>query len=587
MLSLKQNGWKPFPISTSTLKPGNSLISRYPLDADIKKALKNSRWSIDSYRIAVQTYREAKNKEQKHDLLRLIDTIKNDFESEIARNDKRLLQLNKLRGELFELTNQSLLFAKTKTELAVWETDVKKKTTAIKKLETELEEINNNRIYENAFEWRFEFPEVLNNDGDFVGFDVVIGNPPYIRQEELSPIKPVLQNQFKTFAGTADLYVYFVERGMQILRNKGNFIFILPNKWMRAGYGKPLRNWVDSYHIQKIVDFGDLPVFEEATTYPCIWHIEKQASEQKQFWATNIESLDFSDNLQNYITRNSFLVNQQKLPESGWTLVNDSVQKLLEKIKSKGDPLGEYVNGKIFYGIKTGFNEAFVIDAETRDRLIAEDPKSTEIIKPFLAGRDIKRYQQPVSDKFLILFKNGETKKWFGDLKEENAWEKLSDKYPAIANHLKLFEEKCKIRYDKGQYWWELRSCDYYDEFEKPKIMLPDISLKCQALPDFDSGFYAANTAYIIPGLTKSDLGILNSKLVLFFYASITQTIRGGYYRFIRQYLEQIPFIKTDILDEIVTQILQLKQQNPVADTSALEAEIDVMVYQFVWLNGR
>jgi adenine-specific DNA-methyltransferase len=114
------------------IKTGNSLISRYPLDADIKKALKNSRWSIDSYRIAVQTYREAKNKEQKHDLLRLIDTIKNDFESEIARNDKRLLQLNKLRGELFELTNQSQLFAKTKTELAVWETDVKKKTTALK-----------------------------------------------------------------------------------------------------------------------------------------------------------------------------------------------------------------------------------------------------------------------------------------------------------------------------------------------------------------------------------------------------------------------------------------------------------------------
>jgi hypothetical protein len=153
--------------------------------------------------------------------------------------------------------------------------------------------------------------------------------------------------------------------------------------------------------------------------------------------------------------------------------------------------------------------------------------------------------------------------------------------------NLKLFEEKCKIRYDKGQYWWELRSCDYYDEFEKPKIMLPDISLKCQALPDFDSGFYAANTAYIIPGLTKSDLGILNSKLVLFFYASITQTIRGGYYRFIRQYLEQIPFIKTDILDEIVTQILPTQTAKSDSRHLGAGSRNRRNGLPFVWINGR
>jgi adenine-specific DNA-methyltransferase len=265
------------------IKTGNSLISRYSLDADIKKALKNSRWSIDSYRIAVQTYREAKNKEQKHELLRLIDMIKNDFESEISRNDKRLLQLNKLRGELFELTNQSQLFAKSKNELTVWETGVKKKTTNINKLETELEEIKNNRIYENAFEWRFEFPEVLNNDGDFVGFDVVIGNPPYIRQEELSPIKPVLQTSLKPLPELPICMFILLNGECKSLETKAILFLSCLTKWMRAGYGKPLRNWVDSYHIQKIVDFGDLPVFEEATTYPCIWHIEKQASEQKQF----------------------------------------------------------------------------------------------------------------------------------------------------------------------------------------------------------------------------------------------------------------------------------------------------------------
>ena len=569
------------------IKTGNSLISRYALDADIKKALKNSRWNIESYRVAVQTYREAKNKEQKHDLLRLIDTIKNDFESEIARNDKRLLQLNKLRGELFELTNQSQLFAKSKTELTVWENEVKKKTATIKKLETELEEIKNNRIYENAFEWRFEFPEVLNNDGDFTGFDVVIGNPPYIRQEELSPIKPVLQNQFKTFAGTADLYVYFVERGMQILRNKGSFVFILPNKWMRAGYGKPLRNWVDSYKIQRIVDFGDLPVFEEATTYPCIWQIEKQASEQKQFWATNIETLDFSDNLQNYITRNSFLVNQQMLPESGWTLVDDSVQELLEKIKSKGVPLGEYVNGQIYRGVLTGLNEAFVIDSETRDSLIAADQKSTEIIKPFLAGRDIKRYQQPVSDKFLIFTRRG--------IDIEN--------YQAIKKHLLQFREKLEPKPSDykgdnwpgrkpGSYkWFEIQDAvDYYLEFEKEKILWPGISEEITSFA-FDSlNFYGNDNNQMIISSEKYLLAILNSKVSKLFLHSTCDFVRGGFARLKISYVIQIPIclgsneIKFEFENK-VTQILDLKQQNPAADTTALEAEIDEMVYQLYGLT--
>lgn len=585
-------GWEGASLETLpnidiNIKTGNSLISRYPLDANIKKALKNSRWSIDSYRIAVQTYREAKNKEQKHDLLRLIDTIKNDFESEIARNDKRLLQLNKLRGELFELTNQSQLFAKTKTELTIWEIGVKKKTTTIKNLETEIEEIKNNKIYENAFEWRFEFPEVLNNDGDFVGFDVVIGNPPYIRQEELSAIKPVLQNQFKTFAGTADLYVYFVERGMQILRNKGNFIFILPNKWMRAGYGKPLRNWVDSYRIQRIVDFGDLPVFDEATTYPCIWHIEKQASEQKQFWATNIETLYFSDNLQNYITRNSFLVNQQMLPESGWTLVDDSIQKLLEKIKSKGVPLGEYLDGQIYRGVLTGLNIAFVIDTETRDLLIAEDPKSAEILKPFLAGRDIKRYQQPVSDKYLIFTRRG--------IEIEN--------YAAIKKHLLQFREKLEPKPNDykgdnwpgrkpGSYkWYEIQDAvDYFSEFEKEKILWPGISEEITSFAYDSRNYYGNDNNQMIISSEKYLLAILNSKISKLFLHSTCDFVRGGFARLKISYVTQIPIylgsneIKFEFENK-VTQILQLKQQNPAADTSALEAEIDEMVYQLYGLT--
>ena len=369
----------------------------------------------------------------------------------------------------------------SKKEKADWNKKVQQLTEETKKLETEIEEIKANKIFENAFEWRFEFPEVLNDDGDFVGFDVVIGNPPYIRQEEFSGIKPYLQSQFGTYAGTADLYVFFVERGIQILRQKGNFIYILPNKWMRAGYGAALRKWVDSFTIRSIVDFGDLPVFDEATTYPCIWHIEKTTSTEKKFSTTNIETLDFHEGLEEYIETNSYQVNQSLLSSSGWTLSNDQNQQLLEKIKKAGIPLGEYVNGKIFYGIKTGLNEAFVIDKTTRDRLIAENPASEEIIKPFLAGRDIKRYQQPIADNYLILFKSGISQTWFGKLPEDEMWKHIQIKFHSLTKHLSLFQEKAKIRTDQGQYWWELRACVYYDEFEKQKNCFRKPHLKCNS----------------------------------------------------------------------------------------------------------
>ena len=220
------------------IKCGNSLISRYALDADIRKALKRSKWSIDSYRLAVMTYRNAQSKDEKRAMTKLIDEIKNDFESEIASNDKRLLRLRKLRGDLVTLTTQTSLFEQTKAEKATWDKQVTKLTTEIQSVETELEEVKSNKIYENAFEWRFEFPEVLNDEGDFIGFDVVIGNPPYIRQEEIKNQKTHLQNNFKTYTGTADLYVFFVEKGFEIVKKAGHFCYIMPNKWMQAGYGK-------------------------------------------------------------------------------------------------------------------------------------------------------------------------------------------------------------------------------------------------------------------------------------------------------------------------------------------------------------
>src|SRR5690606_1857087 len=185
-IELLKNAYYKNPTELETLpnidiniKCGNSLVSRFAIDSDLSQALKKSKWTIDGYRIAVQTYRNAENKDQKREMERLIADIKSDFRSEISRNDKKAKDLRRFSGELAQMTTQHQLFEMSKKEKSGWNKKVEKLTNDIRKLETEIEEIRSNKIFENAFEWRFEFPEVLNTEGEFVGFDVVIGNPPY------------------------------------------------------------------------------------------------------------------------------------------------------------------------------------------------------------------------------------------------------------------------------------------------------------------------------------------------------------------------------------------------------------------------
>lgn len=571
------------------IKCGNSLISRYTLDADIRQALKKSKWSIESYRLAVMTYRNARGKEEKREMERLIESIKTDFETEVVANDKRLLQLKKLNGDLFNLTNQTALFERSKKELAGWNKKVNELTAKIKKLETELEEIKSNKIYENAFEWRFEFPEVLNDEGDFVGFDVVIGNPPYIRQEEISVFKPYFSEHFSCFAGTADLYVYFVELGLSLLKNKGNFIFILPNKWMRTGYGKALRDYLKGIEIRTIIDFGDLPVFEEAITYPCILNITKEPSTGKLLVLT-IPSLNFPEGLLLFVEEKACQIETSSLNSKSWILQDKAGHYLMQKLLSSGKSLGEYVQNEILYGIKTGLNEAFVINNETKTRLIAEDKQSIDLIKPFLIGREIKKYQSPLNENYIILIKNGETQAWFGKQSEEAAWEKLKVKYSAICNYLLQHKDKAKARWDKGEFWWELRSCDYYQSFEKKKIIYPNI---CKQ-PEFtyDSRcLYANQKCFIIPKDDKYLLSILNSSVTRFLFKQLLPKLRGDFYEPGFSYLKDFPIIDRpneyirNILIDSVNQILLVKETNSSFDIIAMENKIDKLVYELYGLT--
>ena len=332
---------------------------------------------------------------------------------------------------------------------------------------------------------------------------------------------------------------------------------------MRAGYGKNLRRFISRYRIQQVVDFGDLPVFDEATTYPCIMHLVK-SSPAGTFRAANIKSLDFPLGLPAYVQENTVEVNAGELQESGWTLAAGKVQELLAKIKQRGRPLGDYVNGIIFYGIKTGLNEAFVIDQATRDRLIADDPRSAEIIKPFLAGRDIKRYQQPKSDKYLIFIQRG--------LK--------IDDYPGVHRHLLNFKQKLEKKAGTNK-WFELQaSPGDFRKFEEVKIMYPDISKNLNFILDTE-GHYSVNTVYNIGSDSKGLLGFLNSKLFLFYFQTISNSIRGGYLRFFTEYMKDCPVLNgLEKLEPFVEKILEIKKLDPASDTSELELEIDKMVFE-------
>jgi hypothetical protein len=454
----------------------------------------------------------------------------------------------------------------------------------------------------NPMNFAQEFPAVM-RDG---GFDAIVGNPPYVRQELLGNIKPYLQTHYRTYHGVADLYVYFFERDLMLLKKKGILGIIVANKWLRTNYGEPLRRWMKQQCLEEITDFGDLPVFQQATTYPCIVRMIKDAP-RETFKAVKIETLDFnSSSLEDFVSEHSYEVRQTSLDdESGWALIDRESQTLLDKLRATGITVAEYVSGEVYYGIKTGLNEAFVIDAGTREQLVAEDEKSEELIKPFLLGREIKQYQLPRSSSFLIFIPKGWTHKHF---KARDAWEWLQESYPAIATHLAPFAVAAEKRYDKGDYWWELRACDYYAAFEKSKIIYPNICKQPEFTLD-DSGSYTNQKCFIIPHPDKYLLGVLNSSVTFFLFRQLLPKLRGDFYEPSYVYFKDFPIrtinfsdaadrARHDRMVSLVEAMLGAKRQLAGAGTeaernlyerkcAAIDAQIDALVYELYALTPQ
>ncbi len=398
------------------------------------------------------------------------------------------------------------------------------------------------------FHWDLEFPEVfIDLDSaswkDNPGFDAVIGNPPYVRQEGLKDIKPFLKENYQSFHGVADLYVYFVEMGLLSLQQGGHLGLIISNKFMRANYGTKLRQFLTQQTtIKEIIDFGELPVFSEAATFPSILLIENNIVGQQNVLVSKIKSLKFNS-LIDVINDLSYYVCENSLSVEGWSLAKNQIAKIINKLNKDNISLAQYIQLQIFYGIKTGCNEAFFIDQYTRSKLIESDPKSAEIIKPLVVGDDIRKYEINYQENFLIFTRRGIN----------------INEYPTIKKHLEKFKSKLEPKPElhsgswqgrkAGNYkWYEIQdTVDYWTFFEHPKIIYPDIAKESRFTLD-NNGFYSINTTYLIPSQSYYLLALLNSSLI-FFYMSQNSAVLGdtekqGRLRFFGQYMENIPIRK-------------------------------------------
>ncbi|MFM6183891.1 MAG: Eco57I restriction-modification methylase domain-containing protein, partial [Dolichospermum sp.] len=493
---------------------------------------------------------------------------------------------NQKVAELRHLRDQKSLFVESKAEAKSRQQKQEKLEQEINQLNAEIEDKKSGKIYQNAFEWRFEFPEVLNDEGDFIGFDVVIGNPPYI---SLSKIKEKSQtayfeNNYQTYTKSADIYCLFYEKGSCLLRKEGFLTYITSNSWLKTIYGNLLKKYlIENLQPQTLLNIEDMQIFEEATVESNIIILKKdQVNEFFDVASLNNNYL-IGSSLDEYFDKHCF---QFIIPNtSEWIIGNEESRTLKQKIARIGKQLKDF-KITINFGIKTGYNAAFIINEETKNQLIAESSNSAEIIQPILRGRDLKKYSYEFSNQWVIC-----TFPSLGlDIKN----------YPSIMAYFEKIGRKRLAqsgiegsRKKTNNQWFETQdSIAYWQDFHKPKIIWGEISDQPKFAFD-DSNYYAEATTFLMTGeKLKYLLAILNSKLSAWYFNQISTTTGMGTNRWKKYKIEMLPIkepTETEelLLEKIVNQILTAKKSDPKADTTALEAEIDQLVYQLYELTAE
>ncbi|ECV6531444.1 class I SAM-dependent DNA methyltransferase, partial [Campylobacter coli] len=547
---------KTLPNIDINIKCGNSLVSYFETGKSLNH-YPNIKERINKYKRIVKDYKEGFYTDKSHinqEIKNLKISFKNfcfadKFKKEMKSFNDKCEKYSKKYGNFLAVDDENLKFF-VSANLTLFDFDEKEATKEFANLKKEYDNIFNLES-NHPFEWRFEFPEILDDDGNFKGFDLIIGNPPYIRQEELKELKPHLAKNYKVYKGTSDIYTYFYELGFNVLKDRGGVLsYITSNKYTRAGYGEALREFLlKNVKFLEYTDLNGIKVFDSATVDTSILCFEKSKSKDNKFkyLALSNEILktcaydiglykDFAEFSQNSLSKESF------------TFSDENTSALKAKIERIGTPLKEWHGLNIYRGILTGYNEAFIITTEKRNEILAnckdeaEKERTAKLIRKMLRGRDIKRYSYEWAGLWVINAHNG--------YKNQNG-EKVEainiENYPSLKKHFDEFYPQLEKRADKGLTPYNLRNCAYIEEFEREKIVYSEIVRKPQFYLDTKLNFYAEATSFILTGENlKYLIAFLNNDFVAFifktFYAGGNLGENG--FRYKKAFLEKLPIPK-------------------------------------------
>ncbi|EOA5014653.1 class I SAM-dependent DNA methyltransferase [Campylobacter jejuni] len=585
---------KTLPNIDINIKCGNSLVSYFETGKSLSH-YPNIKERMSKYKRIVKDYKEGfyTDKNQiNQEIKNLKISFKNfcfadKFKKEMKSFNEKCEKYSKKYGNFLAVNDENLrIFVSANLTLFDFdEKEAKKEFANLKKEYDNIFNLENNH----PFEWRFEFPEILDDDGNFQGFDLIIGNPPYIRQEEIKELKPNLAKNYKVYKGTSDIYTYFYELGFNILKSNGVLSFITSNKYTRAGYGEALREFLlKNVSILDYIDLNGIKVFDSATVDTSILSFEKLKSKDSSFRYLaldneNLKACGYSIDL----CKDFKELSQKSLSKENFTFSDESTNSLKAKIERIGTPLKEWQGLNINYGIKTGYNEAFIISTEKRNEILAkckdeaEKERTAKLIRKMLRGRDIKRYSYEWAGLWVI--------GTFPSLKIN------IEQYPALKQYLSQFLPHIEQSGEKGcrkktsNKWFETQdNIAYYEEFEKEKIVWAEMTKEACFVYD-NSNFFTNQTCYFFTHCDyKYLLAILNSRLIVYYMQYISSHLGQGAFRWIRQYIEKLPIPKinskneklADELINLVDEILKAKEQDKNANTQELENKINSIVYK-------
>ena len=574
------------------IKVGNSLLHRFDLSQDISGILRKNGISIGDYCKAVNDYKNAHSKEEKKTLVDYLKQIKGNLRTQIGQNDPKLKEKQRLESELNDLLAPQL-FEISKKEQAARDKKAKDLQGKIAKLQKEIDEIHDNKVFVDAFEWRIEFPEVLDENGKFIGFDCVIGNPPYIQLQKMGTDADALQKMdYQTYERTGDIYCLFYEMGMALLKPNALLSFITSNKWMRAGYGESLRSWLTAhYDVSLLIDFAGYQVFDSATVDVNIMNI-LNSNHLSDCKACAVDKNEFDINkMSDYVQTKTVVTSFSSEP---WTILSDVELSIKKKVEVYGKQLKDW-EIQINYGIKTGFNDAFIINTQERDVILTrcaneeEKVRTAAIIRPILRGRDIKRYNYDWEDRWLIWIP------WHFPMHMDSSIQGASAEaeksfvslYPSVYQHLVKFKEPLSkrnvaetgIRYE----WYALQrwGANYWDEFSKPKIMYPNMTKFIPFYYD-NKGFYQNDKAFMITGKHIEFLtAFLNSSLFKYCFINNFPELQGGTRELRKIFFEKIPVIEvTDAINQQFKVLVDDIQEDYSGDKSIMIDDLIFDLYQ-------